>query len=209
MGGIRRGRTSDGIKTRPWGLVVLGVWFVVCLGVVGSLMVGHWVSLPVPNAAAAQRLETLGASPPGAKRPWLVVHALYGKCTCSQRIFESLVSTTRPRGVREILLLADAAPTWRAQAHAAGLEIRGLTAPELKERYGIEAAPLFMVFDPQGRLVHTGGYTERKQGLAIVDRAIVEALMAEPNAPRPPLPVFGCGVSRQLQQLLDPLGIKS
>jgi len=58
----------------------------------------------------------------------------------------------------------------------------------------------------QRRAPLLGGYTERKQGFDIQDVSIVERLRNEKSVAE--LPLFGCAVSRSLQALLDPLGIK-
>jgi hypothetical protein len=65
---------------------------------------------------------------------------------------------------------------------------------------------MFAVMDPSGGLRYLGGYTERKQGLMIEDVTIVERLRSE--RPVVELPLFGCAVSRSLQAMLDPLGIR-
>ena len=78
--------------------------------------------------------------------------------------------------------------------------------PELAARYGLEAAPVFVVADPEGELRYVGGYTTRKQGLDNRDLAIITELRAGHDQRE--LPLFGCAVSRSLQQLLDPLGLR-
>jgi hypothetical protein len=93
----------------------------------------------------------------------------------------------------------------RAQSH--GYSVDHVSPEQLKAQYGIEAAPLLAVVDPQRRVRYAGGYTARKQVLDIHDLAIITDLM---NGQRvSTLPVYGCAVSKSLQEIVDPLGIKA
>ena len=60
--------------------------------------------------------------------------------------------------------------------------------------------------DPAGVVRYAGGYTARKQGLELRDRQILGDLMASGTTPL--LPLYGCAVSKRLQAILDPIGIK-
>ena len=177
-------------------------WFVVSSVIVSTLMVGHWVTLPKPERldtwVALRTLRTTDA-------PLMAVHVLYADCECSRRIFDHLVTSKRPSNTEEVVLLVGRAPDFETHAAARGLRIHRIKAPSLKQDYGIEAAPLLAVLSDQ-KTEYLGGYTDRKQGPDIRDVEIIEAL-AE-NAAAKELPLFGCGVSAELQVLLDPLKVK-
>jgi hypothetical protein len=110
--------------------------------------------------------------------------------------------------VSETLLLvgdaADLAPEL-ARLQARGIVVRRTESAELKRQYGIEGAPLLMVLSPGGEVSYSGGYSQRKGG-PLLDVDIIRGLRTDRSEAR--LPLFGCAVSKELQQLLDPLSIK-
>ena len=136
----------------------------------------------------------------------MAVHVLYAECRCSQRILDGFEAQERPPGAVEKVLLVGHHPGFEASARRLGFDLRRLEAAELKERYGIESAPLLLVVDPAGALRYAGGYTARKQGLDPQDAGVIAGLMAGRNPTE--LPLYGCGVSRELQEVLDPLGVR-
>jgi hypothetical protein len=167
-------------------------------------MVSHWFVLPRPDQgdpvmrSAFERLKETSAR-------LLAVHVLYADCACSRRIFDHLLEREPPAGVEEVVLLVGDHPDFEAGAASKALRIERVEPAQLKSAYHVESAPLLAVVT-DARVAYLGGYTERKQGPAIRDLDIFERLLREEEAPE--LPLFGCGVSRQLQALLDPLGIK-
>ena len=182
--------------------ILLVAWFALSSIVVSTLMVGHWVPLPQPDRkgawAALAGLRSTDA-------PLLVVHVLYADCSCSRRIFDHLVDSDRPARAEEVVLLVGQAPEFASQATAKGIRIHRIESQALKTDFGIESAPLLAVLSSRN-VEYIGGYTERKQGPAIQDVAIIERIGDHLETEE--LPLFGCGVSAQLQALLDPLHIK-
>ncbi|HVS18251.1 MAG TPA: hypothetical protein VMT18_06605 [Planctomycetota bacterium] len=184
----------------------LALWAGAALLTVSVLMAGHWVSLPRPapeNRLLAQGLAGLASQ---AQPTWSMTHVLYADCRCSQRIFEHLVRRPSPEGTCERVLLVGAADGWERRALERGIELVHLTQEELEFRFGIVSAPLLVISDPSARVRYAGGYTDRKQGLDYVDTRTLAALRA--GGPVESLPVYGCGVSPDLQAILDPIGIK-
>ena len=106
----------------------------------------------------------------------------------------------------EAVVLVGANDEFERMIRETGYELEVLTPSQLAQSYHVESAPMFAVLDPSGVLRYLGGYTERKQGPVIQDVTIVERLRSE--RPVAELPLFGCAVSRSLQALLDPLGLK-
>ena len=176
--------------------------------VIGAiLMVGHWYTLPVPVIDDPYLVRALAdLRPPAHRNSWMAVHVLYAQCRCSLRIFEHLFETSRPREIHEQILLVGAHPEFERHAHERGFAVHVLTPSDLKRTYRIESAPLLLVLDPSNRIRYAGGYTDRKQGAAIRDLEIISQLAAEGSTET--LPLFGCGVSKELQEFLDPIGIK-
>jgi hypothetical protein len=169
-------------------------------------MVGHWVALPRPandDALLAHGLAALSKDdPPG----WRLTHILYADCRCSQSIFEHLLHRPMPEGVAERVVLVGEDDGWEGRARARGIELVHMTREELKARLGIESAPLLVISEPSSQVRYVGGYTDRKQGLGYRDAAVLAALRSGTDVPS--MPVFGCGVSQQLQATLDPIGIR-
>lgn len=88
-----------------------------------------------------------------------------------------------------------------------GYTVDIVSPAELEKKYGVVAAPLLMFIDPQGQLRYSGGYTDRKQGIAIRYNPIVTELLHGKTVEA--LPVYGCAVSKGLQAIVDPLRLKS
>lgn len=208
----RASRRPIGRLARSVVPIALAAW--AGLGLVGmsTLMAGHFYTLPEPEIADPQLVARLAGLRAGvAPGEWQAIHVLYSACLCSQRIFDHLFDSERPTDFHETILLVgndsvgdDSAVTVRA--HDAGFELVTVTPQELVAEFHIEAAPLLLVMDPAGRIRYAGGYSERKQGYEALDREVMEGLKS--GAAPSELPLFGCGVGKQLQAALDPLGLK-
>jgi hypothetical protein len=131
---------------------------------------------------------------------------LYAECGCSRGVLEHVAQRAAPPGCDEIVLLVGQDPQAERLCAERGLRCVVLSAEQLAEQYGVEAAPLLLVTDPHGRTRYSGGYTGAKRSLAFQDLALLERLVAGESVA--PLPVFGCGVSASLQDALDPFGLK-
>jgi hypothetical protein len=186
------------------------VWVVVLFVIATSLGAAHLHALPKPtrsDAALPHAVNELRSD--REQNAWLAVHVLYAQCRCSQGILRHLASGSRPASVVEKVLLVGETPGIASELRALSarnFRIVTVSADELRDRYHVEAAPLLLVLGPDGAVRYSGGYTDRKQGPVIRDRAILAELMSQKETRE--LPVFGCAVSRELQRLLDPLALK-
>jgi hypothetical protein len=186
----------------------LGSWAVLMVIIGASLMVNHWVPLPRPQGTAISSKASLASfQADEAEHRWTAVHFLYAECPCSRRVLNHLLEQSpREDAIERIVLIGDA-PELAMKAEAQGYKVDCVAPAELLAEYGVEAAPLLMVVDPDGQERYIGGYTSRKQLLDVQDRAILDSLMAGQEVE--PLPLFGCAVSGRLKSLVDPLGLKS
>ncbi len=170
-------------------------------------MVGHWYTLPKPDHHDQKLTQALLAlSPTDAATDYRTYHVLYADCACSRRVLDHLVSSQRPADLSETLILVGDHPEFEMRARRAQFSVLVLTPQELHARFGLVSAPLLLVMNRSGHLAYVGGYTERKQGFSIRDLEIIESVRAEATVAE--LPLFGCAVSRGLQDLIDPLGLK-
>lgn len=173
---------------------------------IGTLAVGHWWTLPKPDLKDPLVGAAIHDRWQGSSRRWVGVHVLYSMCKCSERILRHLAERRPMPDMTEAVVLVGSNDDFERTIREKKYELETVTPTELTQKYHIQSAPLFAVMDPEGVLRYLGGYTERKQGLTIEDVTIVDRLRnARPVAE---LPLFGCAVSRSLQALLDPLGIK-
>lgn len=195
------------------GRVFMIVWIPLLVAVIGTLMVGHWAPLPKP-AVADERLDAaLGAiepvevDAPAASGDGLTAfHVLYADCRCSRRVVAHLLESERPQDLDEVVLLVGEDEDLAEACREAGFAVHAFSQEELRARFGVESAPLFVVTDAGGTSRYVGGYTDRKQGLDHRDLEFVERIRAGEEVVS--LPVYGCGVSASLQESLDPLGVK-
>jgi hypothetical protein len=183
-------------------------WASMCLVVGGALLVFHLLPLPVPpiDDPALQR-ALVGTSTPEERGRWRLVHVMYARCPCSNKIIEHLVSSTRPRDVRERVVIVDASDVLRDRLRTAGFIVEVVDANTLQQRYHLEAAPVLIVADDTDRIRYVGGYTERKQGPVSHDVEMVERLRRGDRLEG--LPLFGCATSRALQQAVDPFSLRT
>ncbi|HEX5656691.1 MAG TPA: hypothetical protein VFX59_05820 [Polyangiales bacterium] len=175
------------------------LWAPLCLLLVASLMVTHTYALPAP-APQDLRVER------DAQGRWQMLHVLYGRCRCSQRILQHLLTRKALPGVAERIVLVGADPQLEQRARAAGFVIEAITPEELPRRYALNAVPALAVISP-ARVEYLGGYTERKQGPEIADLEIFERVRAGTRTDA--LPLFGCAVSEALRGRLDPLSLRA
>lgn len=184
--------------------VFLIIWAVSLTAVGAALMVSHWVPLPSPQPGELVFSDNL---PPAATGQWVAVHCLYAECPCSRRVLDHVITRPPRTDVFEhIVLVGNAAKTPASVKHWR-LSTELVSPEQFKSRYGLEAAPLLVVLDPDRQVRYVGGYTERKQGFNIQVDQILTRLLAGEDVQS--LPVYGCAVSKGLQALVDPLRIKS
>ena len=200
LASIKRGKNYI-----AWGFIT--VWASVLIFIVATLMVGHWVTLPVPSGDDLVLARAIDESRDTRDLgQWYTVHFLYSKCTCSNDIADHLFNSERPAGLREKLVFIDHHAEWEAAAAAKGFEYEVITQLELKQTYNIDSAPVMVVAGPDSKVYYAGAYTERKQAYEIKDLEIIANIQA--NNPVETLPLFGCAVAKGLQEILDPLGLK-
>ena len=169
-------------------------------------LAGHLLTLPEPDHSALQgALMGLFRKKPPTEAT-VAVHVLYSECGCSQRVLRQLAKRKPMAGVEERVWIVDAEPSTVEALAARGFVARGIDRVELWERFHIEAAPLLVVVEAEGRVRYLGGYTDRKRGPDIKD---LDLMAAVARGERPePLPLFGCATSARLQAQVDPLGLK-
>ncbi len=186
---------------RGGGKVALVLWAAGMLVVTASLMVGHWVELPHPSKGVATELVSANTG-----SSWHAFHFLYGDCPCSRRVLKRIVERNPLDIAHERIVLIGHDPELEKVAHEKGYDVDVVTAPQLKERYGVESAPLLMVIDAEGVIRYSGGYTSRKQGLDIQDDSLIRRTVAGEVFEE--LPLYGCAVSKELKAIIDPFGLK-
>ena len=187
------------------GQLSITIWAATMFLFVATLMVGHWASLPHPEVG--ERFPNIAVQDVGFNGEEIDVqafHFLYVDCPCSRRVIRHLSNRTPLDGaIENVVFVGDTLPNERIHD---GFNVELLSPVELKQRYGIESAPLLVVTDSVGTITYSGGYTSRKQGPDIQDVEIISA--AVKGTAYQKLPVFGCAVSNELKSLVDPLGIK-
>lgn len=185
------------------GKLLIAAWLGLALLGIASLGVSH--TAPMPEPTREERLaRALLALREQTGRPFLV-HVIYARCSCTQRLFAHLVQRKALPGTEEAILFVGEDPGKRERARAAGFRFLDIAAPDLGKRFGLEVAPVLFAFDAGGRMEYAGGYFDRPAAVTALDERVVADLRrgSEPKA----LPVYGCAVSAALQKTVDPLGI--
>jgi hypothetical protein len=144
---------------------------------------------------------------PHERGRWRMVHVMYSRCRCSQRILSHLFARGAMADAAERLVLVGAHAAYERRAHDAGFLVQVLTPTELGARWSMVAAPALLIAAPDGAVAYLGGYSERKQGLELRDRELLASARAGQR--RAELPLFGCAVSKVLRERVDPFALKS
>jgi hypothetical protein len=185
----------------------IALWFFGIVVLMAALAISHLFSLPRLARRDSRLAAGLAELLPSDRGGWASIHVLYTECRCSQRIFQHLRTSGRPRDLREIVLLVgddrDAIGTPLARR---GFEVVSIGAEKLDARFGIEGAPAFVLVDPARNVRYSGGYTTRQQGPNIRDLAIVNEVRQGDEVAD--LPVFGCAISERLKAVFDPFATR-
>lgn len=194
-------------KSPAWVRISLGIWAPMLLVVCAFLLSSHLLTLPSPEVEdPALQAAVVKVRKQEDTGKWMAIHVLYADCKCSQGVAKYLVSSKRPEGVAEKLILVGEDAAMAEQAAAMGFEVIQTTPEGLSEDWHMQAAPLLVLVDPANQLQYLGGYTDRKQAADIRDVAILSSLQQTKSVPA--LPLFGCAVSQSLQRAVDPFGLR-
>ena len=183
------------------GMLMLASWMVVALVGLAALSVRHMASLPKPDDEALLSRSMLQLRRTSSEN--FLVHVIDAECSCSRALFAHLVARRRFPGAEEAVLFVGADPKKQESAKRAGFTFTTVSAEELTFHFGLEAAPVLIVFDSAGRLRYAGGYYSHPATITPLDERIYAQLATGANVE--PLPVFGCAVSSRLQKSLNPL----
>ena len=187
---------------RSVAVFLLTLWAPGSVVLVAAMMMSHLLALPTPLSRAVETALVRQGEPRGT---WLAFHVLYADCPCSQRVALSLEARGARADFDERVLLVGHDPALLAALSAKRFHVDSITPDELKERFGIEAAPAFFAVAADGSVPYVGGYSGYQEGPAEDTRIL--SLVRHGLRPEP-LPLFGCAVSRELQVKADPLGLK-
>jgi hypothetical protein len=191
---VRKGTLMRGARhCAAW--ILLPAWFLVSSLVSATLLARHVVPLPA-GAVSDVRLAALRAE---AGPGWLAVHVLYARCKCSEQIVHHLARRGPSADASEVVLWIGSQAALEAELEGARFSLVRVGAAELLHRFGIEAAPLLVILDPDD----VARYTDRKQAYSVHDAELLREVIsgAAPGA----LPLFGCAMSRRLREIIDPL----
>lgn len=184
--------------------VLLTIWFTACAAVLGALSMTHVVALPEPEQSAiGQLLDELHAlrTRPGAP---LAVHVIAADCSCTESLYRHLMAIGPAAGTDEIILFVGADAGKEQQALEAGYRFKQIDQAELT-RMGLESAPVLALFNGAGSINYLGGYYDHPSASNPLDQRIRQSL-ATGEVPDP-MPIYGCAVSRRLQEAFDPYGL--
>jgi hypothetical protein len=198
-----RWRSAIEAARGPLGWALIGAWLVLAVIGIASLGVSHTAPMPEPTPEERLTHALLGLREQ-PKQPFLV-HVIYARCSCTERLFRHLIERRALAGMDEEILFVGEDEAKKARARQAGYRFTTVSAAELVSRFGLEAAPVLFAFTRDGRLAYAGGYFDKAAAVVALDERIVSEVQR--GLPTEPLPVYGCAVSPQLQKSVDPLGI--
>jgi hypothetical protein len=129
---------------------ILASWLIVMLVGLAALSLNHMASLPAHSdeALLVRSLLKLRRVPEAN----FLVHVIYKECSCSRALFGHLIARGPFRGAEEMVLFVGADLNKERLAKRAGFGFTAVSPQELAARFGLEAAPVFILFDSKGQL---------------------------------------------------------
>jgi len=185
------------------GKIFLIIWIPVISTVIGFLMVNHIIAMPLPDdyKRIQENMPQLRHSP-----GWLIVHVIYQNCSCTNSLTSSLLESGSQPGVDESIIFVGDDEEFERRFKARGFYFKFETRASIADQFGIEAAPMLLIFSPDDRLKYGGGYFERPSVYRSMDQKYLTKLKKGEDVEA--LPLYGCPVSTRLQKIMDPFGIE-
>lgn len=181
------------------------MWIPSALLVTALLMVNHVISMPLPSDItrlhnSIQNLRNDDETP-------LIVHVVYQNCSCTRNLLEHLADRRSSSKLQEVLLYVGQRDSRSKLAEKAGYQVHYIDRASLQSTYAIEAAPLLLVVDESGQIRYLGGYYRTPATVKPMDQEIIKAVLHSHDSAET-LPLYGCAVSQNLQDQIDPLQLQ-
>jgi hypothetical protein len=180
---------------------LLAGWALIAVIGLAFLSGQHLASLPEPGNEALLSRALLELRH-GSNADFLV-HVISSDCSCSTSLFTHLVRRGPFPGAEELILFVGRDANKQKAAIRSGFAFSSISDAELVSRFGLEAAPVLVIFDSKCRLRYAGGYYDHPATITALDERIHAELATGIDVPT--LPLFGCAISPRLQKSLDPL----
>ena len=156
------------------------------------------VSVPLATLAAQRDLEqALGGDT-------TMVHVLVAGCECSQAVAEHLVERGADPSEREQVWIVGESVSLHDRLERAGYRTYAVSADQIRETLGIEAAPLLLVYERGGdKVLYAGGYSPQRPTRPEDVRLTAIVGAARTGKSPTPFPVYRCLDGIQARRALD------
>jgi hypothetical protein len=184
-------------------ILIVTVWGLASAYVGAVLMARHEVSFQLSESVLG-RVYNFGKDllQEGNSKPYIAIHLLDERCTCSQTVIEDILDTSISDASLLVLMLSKITEETRARFESKGINVRELDPKEAREQFGLETAPWFVVLDRELQVLYSGGYSQTKVR-ARSDLRVSEIMKTIRDQRKPAsLPTFGCVTSNELRRLL-------
>lgn len=172
---------------------------------VGSMHAWHYADFSVSKkgfdiSSIVEKTEGFG-----------VIHFLTPKCSCSNVIFDHLLSRGPLKEAKEsVVVIDDESKNLQEKLQRRGFRASVFSSSELIEKFSedIKGVPLLVIYDKDQRIHYVGGYSQNSiTPLTSID---IPHFLKKVSRKKEliSLPVRGCAVSMKYKKILDPLGLK-
>ena len=184
-----------------WLKGLVAVWGLSITAVLANMHSWHSFLFPAPEVAeVADFLE--------AKRPINLLHVMAQGCSCSGHLADYLATRgADPDAGEKVLVLGDM-PEQVAELREAGFEVDNLSFAMARDRGFLSGVPLLVIFNQQREVAYIGGYTNTPITPMATFYDLRIAKSYERGETLEQYPVRGCAVSQEIQEMLDPFGLK-
>ena len=135
-----------------------------------------------------------------------LVHIIPQNRSCTENLLRHLIDRGLMQDIHERIIFVGESTKYANEIRRAGYLLELVSAESIERQYGIVAAPLLVVFAKMGALLYLGGYHTHAATIHPKDIELMRQINdgGQPEA----LPLYGCAISPELINAIDPPGVR-
>jgi hypothetical protein len=180
---------------------LIAVWAMSVTAVLASMSSWHSFLFEAPAAEDVSSFLEVDA-------PLNMLHVMAAGCSCSGHLADYLTGRGANPDVAERVLILGDMPEQAAELRTAGFRVENIDFETARARGFLSAVPLLVIFDGDRKVEYIGGYASTPITPLTTFYDLRMAKSIQQGGPLDRFPVRGCAVSRELQEMLDPFGLK-
>jgi len=190
-----------------WMKALIAAWAMSVTAVLASMSSWHSFLFAAPDAEQVSAFLKVEA-------PLNLLHVMAAGCSCSGHLADYLadrgaLNSIGPASeVSERVLILGEMPEQTIALRRAGFPVESMDFEKARSRGFLSGVPLLVIFDGERQVEYIGGYADTPITplASFYDVRLAQSIRLGESLDQ--FPVRGCAVSRELQEMLDPFGLK-